>query len=331
MASTVNTAFSEFLKNTVNLDPNQTNNARSSRNWLVTQIHGFSGNDGFPYLYNEKDIFYGSFARKTKIRELDDIDIMIALSAQGGVYYETSGKIEIVVDDRAPNLLTVCHDYTKTINSRKVINKFINKLNSVSQYEKAGISRNAEAATLKLKTYTWNFDIVPCFFTQPEWDGRTYYLIPDGVGNWKKTDPRIDNARTTEINQLHSGKVLNAIRIMKYWNKRPTMPTMPSYLLECLFLTYFNNLTSCPDYIDFVFKDMLEYLTRAVFCSVQDPKNIQGDLNILTFEQMRRISDKAKSDYNKAVQAISIELSGDHKGSIGKWREIFGEAFPQYT
>lgn len=219
----------------------------------------------------------------------------------------------------------------RSATSRKVINKFINKLNTVSQYEKAEINRNLEAATLKLKTYTWNFDIVPCFFTKPEWDGRTYYLIPDGIGHWKKTDPRIDNTRVTEINQKHNGKVLNAIRIMKYWNKRPTMPTMPSYLLECMLLSYFSYGTNCSDYVDIEFKSMLNHLISAVYSSVQDPKNIQGNLNNLTYDQMRKISDKAANDFAVADEAVKLETSGDHKGSINKWRSIFGEAFPQYT
>lgn len=117
MASTVNTAFAEFLKNTVNLDQDQTKTARSSRDWLVNQIHGFSGNDGFPILYNEMDIFFGSFARRTKIRELDDIDIMIALNAQGGSYLETDGKVEITVADNAHDLLALCHEDSKKLNS----------------------------------------------------------------------------------------------------------------------------------------------------------------------------------------------------------------------
>ena len=41
MASTVNTAFDEFMENHVNLDPNQVSKARDSRNWLIKQINTF--------------------------------------------------------------------------------------------------------------------------------------------------------------------------------------------------------------------------------------------------------------------------------------------------
>ena len=82
MAKTVNAAFDEFMKDYVNLDAEKTKKARSSRDWLVEQILSFPDNDSdFPAIYTEKNIFYGSFARKTKKRPLDDIDMMIVLKA----------------------------------------------------------------------------------------------------------------------------------------------------------------------------------------------------------------------------------------------------------
>jgi hypothetical protein len=331
MASTVNNAFAEFLKDKVNLDPDETKNAKGSRDWLVEQIHKFEEKDDFPTLYNEKDIFFGSFARRTKIRELDDIDIMICLHAQGSTYYTFFDRIELTVRDDATTLLELCHENTNKLNSRKVINKFIAKLNEVPQYEKAETNRNKEAATLKLKSYSWNFDIVPCFFTNKEADGRDFYLIPDGNGHWKKTDPRIDNDRTTAINQKHNGKVLNAIRLIKYWNKRPTMPSMSSYLLECIILNFYNSKISCSDYIDFEVRDIILHIKDAVYSTVQDPKNIQGDLNHLSFDERQKISTKALIDYNKAVEAWNYENNKDQESAIKKWKEIFGDDFPNYS
>ena len=47
MASTVNTAFEEFLKDTVRLDSDQTATARKSRDNLVDNLNGFSGDSDF--------------------------------------------------------------------------------------------------------------------------------------------------------------------------------------------------------------------------------------------------------------------------------------------
>ncbi len=282
-------------------------------------------------MYNDIDIYFGSFSRRTKIRELDDIDVMIGLSAQGSSYVDSFGKIELTVPDTAEDLFSLCHDNTYKLNSRKVINKFVSHLKDISQYENAEINRREEAATLKLKSYAWNFDIVPCFFTKPEFDGRTYYLIPDGAGNWKKTDPRIDGQRISSINQTLDGNVLNVIRVMKYWNRRPTMPAMGSYSLECLILDYYASRNSCSKYIDIEVTDMLGHLTSAIYNTIKDPKNIQGDLNVLSYEEKDKISSRARVDYVKAVEAWDKEKAGDHKEAIVKWKEIFGSNFPNYT
>lgn len=333
MVRTVNEAFSVFLRDYVNLDPNQTQLAKSSREWLLSQIRLFPSKDiNFPKLHSEKDIFFGSFARRTKKRELDDIDMMIALNAEGGVYHEFTDTIKIYVSDSANQLKALCFNNTNTLNSRKVINKVINLLNQVPQYEKAEINRDMEAATLKLKSYSWKFDLVPCFFTQKDWLNRDYYLIPDGQGHWKKTDPRIDRNRVTDINQFHDSNVLNVIRLMKYWNQRPTMPSTSSYLIENIILNFYSaQYSKASRYVDLEVPEILEYIHTAIFHPVDDPKRIQGNINHLSYEDKDKISKRAHLDYLKAIEAIALEEKNDHKLSIFKWGEIFGPNFPTYA
>lgn len=87
MATTVNNAFEEFIKDKVNLDQNQTAIARKSRDNLIDNINNFSEDIDFFSVYKDKNLKFGSFARRTKIRELDDIDLMICLSAEGTRMY----------------------------------------------------------------------------------------------------------------------------------------------------------------------------------------------------------------------------------------------------
>lgn len=332
MVITVNEAFDIFLTNYVNLDSYETKSARNSRDWLLSQIHSFPDKDDkFPRLYSEKDIFFGSFARRTKKRELDDIDMMIALSAEGGIYNEFLDRIEIYVSDSSYKLKKLCFDNTNILNSRKVINKFINLLDKVPQYEKAKINRDMEVAKLKLKTYTWFFDIAPCFFTSKDLFGRDYYLIPDGKGYWKKTDPRIDRQRVTEINQFHNGNVLNVIRLIKYWNRRLTMPSMSSYLLENMILDFYSaQYTKASNSVDLEVPKVLQYIQTAIFKQVNDPKKIQGNINKLSREDQDKISNRAYLDYIKSLEARELKDKGEHKLSIGKWREVFGSDFLPY-
>ena len=333
MATTVTQAFNEFLSNKVNLCKDETKIATSSRAWLVDRISEFPESiEKFPLISSEKKIFFGSFSRKTKIRPLDDIDIMICLAPDNCIYYEEYTTIFISVSDVTDRLKVFCNDGSAIINSIKVVNKFVTSLKTVPQYKSATIKRNQEAAVLQLISYDWAFDIVPCFFTPADRFGKSYYLIPDGAGDWKKTDPRIDKNRTQQINQAHDGNILNLIRIMKYWNKRPTMPSIGSYTLETMILNYYNNriFDKASRYVDLEIPSLLEYIQFNIISDIQDPKGIQGNINTLTVEKRNKVSTRARLDKIKAVEARNYESNNCHIYSINKWAEIFGSEFPDY-
>lgn len=327
MATTIDSAFEEFMKNTVNLDPEKTTTARKSRDNLIDNINGFSNDDDFFAVYKERNLKFGSFARRTKIRELDDIDLLICLSAEGTRTYTVATDCIYINgnnNDQKNGLMT---EDTTHLNSTKVTNRFISKLSQLNDYSKAEMHKNHEAATLKMKSYTWNFDIVPCFYTA---EGE--YLIPDGKGNWKKTDPRIDNNRTTEINQKHNGNLLNLIRLVKYWNKRKVTLTIGSYLLECMILKIYDKKATTDNWwIDLEFKDILKTLSDEIKNDIDDPKGIQGNLNDFSKEDREKISTALLDAHNKACSAQEFEINNEIKKAINKWREVLGDSFPEYT
>ncbi|KAB7675662.1 nucleotidyltransferase [Plesiomonas shigelloides] len=328
MPTTVNSAFNQFMADSVNLDSKKTITARSSRDYLKGQVKGLT--DFFP-LYSDKDVNFGSFARRTKIRPLDDIDMIFTLSANGCTWEEgLDGTVYINTPTESPEYKNFRHDSSYRLNSRKVINHFVSKLAVLSQYDKAEIHRNQNAATLKLSSYDWNFDIVPAFFTAEDAQGKTFYIIPDGAGNWIKTDPRLDRQRASDINQQCGGHVLNAIRAIKYWQRRATMPSMSSYLLENLVLNYFEEKGEASQFVDLNVINILQYIKNNIWRDVNDPKEIQGNLNTLSWDEKTKISQKAESDFNTALAAREFEVAGDHKKAIGEWRKVFGNDFPQY-
>ena len=330
MAKTVDAAFSEFMENTVNLYSEDTKTARASRDNLIENICGFSSDNDFFNVYSEHNLKYGSFARRTKIRPLDDIDLMICFSAVNNdqrrtycEYDDTDIHISGIQFDYDNSLVTID---TCDLNSTKVINRLISRLSRLNDYSKAEMHKNQEAATLKLKSYTWNFDIVPCFYTE-----SGVYLIPNGSGNWKKTDPRIDNERTTRINQIHDGRLLNIIRLIKFWNSQKHTVRIPSYMLECMVLSIYENIPQKGRYrLGTEICELFGKLSLSILSSVYDPKGIQGDLNSLYFSDRLKISSALKDANKKAVEAANLEYS-NIKGAIGKWSEIFGNSFPKFT
>lgn len=331
MAS-IYTSINEFSKNFVDLEPDNLAKARGSRKWLVEKIEDFPINDeSFPKIYTaENDVQMGSFSRRTKIRPIDDIDFIIVLNAEGTTYSTSifDGKISMHVPETATRLKALTND-DDTLNSVKLLNKLKNSLKDVPQYDQADIKRNKEAITLKLKSHTWNFDIVPAFLTKPESDGRSYYLIPDGYGNWKKTDPRVDAAKATGINQKREGKVLRYIRLIKYWHRRPIMPNVGSYLLENLVLNYFeNNDVSATE--QSTLRDIFFYLSTNIYYSCPDPKGIQGDLNTLDQDTKNKFATAASLAHSYAKNAIDYTIDDNYKAAHDEWRKVFGGDFPKY-
>lgn len=195
MATTVIAAFNEFMKDTVNLEKADTDDARASRDWLIGKISDFENDEVFPVSYPGIHIAFGSFARRTKIRPLDDIDLMFGLTGQGATYTILSDRVTVTSSGEGSRLHRYRHSGADTVCSVRILNAFKNRLQDIAQYAQADIRRNQEAVTLKLVSKDWNFDIVPCFITSEDAYGKTYYLIPDGNGHWKFTDPRIDRDR----------------------------------------------------------------------------------------------------------------------------------------
>ena len=305
MPYTVNACFDKFIQDTVNLVPERTNRARSSRDWLVSQIVNLANQGKIPPLYGLNHIYYGSFARNTKIRPLNDIDMMIIFNAQGCTTTDVSKGLlrEYPLSLNNPNAICLPNYCDGTLlNSRKMIEGIKKELAAIPTYSNADIHRNQEAVTLKLSSYEWNFDIIPAFHTTTD-----FFVIPDGQGSWKGTDPRIDQDRTTSANKYWDSKLLPIIRLMKYWKEIYWGNKVSSYLFENLIIDWANNNkylrpTTCPQIV----KSVLEHLQNNIMFDYNDPKGFQGNINDTTIQ-----------DYS-------------NESAINKWIEIFKDKFPGY-
>lgn len=95
MAKTINEAFSEFMQNSVDLDPKDVVTARYSRDNLLENI-GELDCRGFFRLYPDVNIQFGSFARKTKKRPLDHVP---EKSNVGGLNGGLNGGLKIELNE----------------------------------------------------------------------------------------------------------------------------------------------------------------------------------------------------------------------------------------
>jgi len=332
MATTVNEAFSIFMRDYVNLDPCIVKAARSSRDNLLSNISEFSNKDDFFNLCEKFNVHFGSFSRKTKIRPLDDIDFMVGISADGATYSSSLGWDKVTIWGNGTNESQIdCTNSDGTLNSTLVLNRFKTMLSDVREYKQSDIKRSGSAVVLTLKSREWNFDIVPCFRTVVETDRKNYYLIPNGKGGWMKTEPTIEKDRITNVNTMHVGKVLDTIRLVKFWNRRGQMPTMASYVIETMILDYFEGRDETPNYIDERFRDVLKYIANNIWNDIYDSKGIEGNINTLTVKEKKKLQERSNTDYTRICDAIYAETQEkDMRKAINIWRNILGHDFPTY-
>lgn len=335
MAKTVTEAFKIFRANSVDLEPSETAKARTSWDFLQNQLRELFGkNSDLPNIKNYS--LFGSFARRTKIRPLDDIDLPVVLDGS-----DISFSPGTYLFEQAPYLFTKNKDSPLKnfenkdgyISSIKVLNNIVSSLQRVSNYKKAEIKRNQEAAVLNLSSYTWTFDIVPAFEFKKFFDKQvSYYVIPDGKGGWMKTDPRVDAESINLLNEKYDKRFLSYLRLLKYWNNVDlNKPKLNSYYFEALVGMVFNGnskeIKTVQEAILYFFKNCPRYLKS----SCPDPKgygpaldkNLESTTKTTLIEEMKDIVFLCE-------KAIYYEGKHRHREAILLWHIIFGQEFPLY-
>jgi hypothetical protein len=332
MPYTVQRAFTLFVTEEVDLSVELTKKARVSRDFLLRQIAGTASEDeSFPKLFGGY-ISFGSFARSTKTLPLDDIDLLLPLDGRGTVvsnvvYDPHSNWLSIT------NLLMPLADFSDEfgyVNSTKVLNKIKSCLSDIRKYKNADIKKNMEAVTLSLPSYDWVFDIVPAV---PIGDGNgniVYYLIPDGTGDWMRTDPRIDAAKCNRVDAQHNKLFRPTVRLLKYWNQRPVAPALPSYYLETLAQKVFSGLppiSSVRVGVERFFNNVNLHLWRPC----PDPKGLGPALDAdISNETKSKVADAMIEAGKNASLALLREQQNENAKAIFWWRKVFGERFPDY-
>lgn len=329
MPYTVAFSFDQYRAKTVDLDPGETVTARKSRDYLVEQLGQLPGRDSaFPPLYGGCQ-YFGSFARKTKVRPLDDIDLLLLLSNKNtsAEFYSGYTYRVRVTDDSC-----VLWRYTDNgyLNSTKVLNKLKASLQTIPSYQKAESKRTGEAVTLKLTSYSWDFDIVPAFPVSDGIGGITHYLMPNGDSRWKRTDPRSDQAAITAANQHHKNILIPLIRVMKYWNTNSrAAPRLMSYYFETILingLEFQSPLSGIRESIPLAFRQ----LANQVMLSCSDPKglgpNLDGDVS---WDTSLKVQKAANTRAQYADWALDYERQGNHIEAIKWWRYTLPD-FPLY-
>lgn len=343
MPRTIYAALSEFSAQHVDLDVVQVGQARASRDFLRKSLIGaMNAGEGIPRMTGGM-IHFGSFARKTKIRPLDDIDLMFlidlgqvqvtasplgfldSLTAQVDVRPWTVNvlKGDFYLQPSAPaRFLTAAGLFNSTV----VLNEIRARLQSIHQYQNSSIARSGVAVAINLASYPWVFDIVPALEVQNYSGQIEYFAIPDGKGGWQKTDPRADARQLSEMNQLSGGRMLRLIRLVKFWNARQGHPVRSHHLevlcVEALRAFFHNDpliaLANC-----FV------RIGHSIHQPCPDPARHLDDLGAyLSWDGKQRFSNLAAAAHQAVHRANADVALGAHASASRELQGIFGPSFP---
>jgi hypothetical protein len=167
-------------------------------------------------------------------------------------------------------------------------------------------------------------EIVPAFLNQ----SNTYtYPNTNGGGNWQSTDPGPEIKAINDINNETNKNLKKACRMMRHFVRANKVP-MGGMLIDTLtarFLRKWEYQDKSFIYYDWLFRDLFFFLSeqdssQTTFVSIGSERRMN---RTGIFER------KAKSAYDTAVEAIESAKNGYEYSAKSKWREIFGNAFPQ--
>ncbi|MEX1365554.1 MAG: nucleotidyltransferase domain-containing protein [Nannocystaceae bacterium] len=279
--STIAQTFQSFLSS-LELTSKQRGDANRQHINLRTQLQ---------QRMSVKDNFLsGSYARKTAIRPLDDIDVFVVLEPKPGFDVTVPvatilGEIKRVLDEIFPN--------------------------------KSALSQN-RSVNLSFSGTKIAYDVVPAFLLRPG-----VYQVPDReTGRWVKTNPKVHATLSTEANERAGKKLKPLIKAIKYANAHHRKPAR-SFQLEVLSWkiletdpgAYFEGLVT-----------LLQGLAARIDDRCMDPANLGPDIRPEP-ARLRAAQEWLVKMAQLATEAKAAEDAKRTSDAHAKLKQIFGPAW----
>ena len=339
----VSQSFEELLTNEINIAEGIRSIASKSQQHLREFLDGESSRDqSFPSILKsiDSDFLGGSFARHTKVRPLDDIDIYLPLDGAALFYVAHDGTPlpYWVASDRLAFynvLLEPRWAIGSLVSSSKLIDGFAAVLKR--RFPNTSIKPDGQAVNVRMtqgasdSSDGLGYDVVPCFSLAPKvGSGQSFYLIADGNNGWIRTNPRID-ANVADVLQDSNGKIFRkVVKIIKYWNLEALDGALSSYFIELAIARLFwaRNVNS-----ESLTK--LSYGVAVGFWAVQQAVANGGQLpwldgapHVVPGTALAGHRLRLSSSTSLACGAWEDEKARRFVSATAKWKQVFGPSFP---
>jgi len=274
------------LLNKINFTPQEVKTVSDAMGNLLSTINSKASEGKIPTSINF--FTYGSISRKTKIKPLDDVDILYVI-----------GKAQKKVGENMHTITQCSYEFTSSdyepnsnISSIILLNKIRNAIKET--YSKSEVKKDKEVVNVYLDSYGVGFDIAPAFDITNE----NYYLIAaaNGTHYWKRTNPFTGNSLIENANRKINGHLINTLKILKYWFMKKKIVSPASYHFECVLANYFNSITfDIPNLFSSIYAALYNINYNSYLKSCPDPFSSSATLTSnLTDSDISKIEEEAK-------------------------------------
>ena len=233
----------------------------------------------------------GSYARQTQIRMDRDIDLLVVLDrrAHWPSYDKRSGRL---VRDL-----------------RKAIKR---------SYPRTKLSDAEVAVVMEMEAL--NFDVVPAFAAP---DG---FVMPDGDGGWKPTNPPY-HFQLMEAHSKLDPRLKPLVKLLKFWNHQNDS-YFDSFHLEMTVQRIWSGRL-IPDYPGAFATTLVSIRALLDYPPFPDPWLPGGRLDGYLWALRRHwAKQRTASDAAGAVRAEAVRLSGREEEALKAWQAVFANEFP---
>lgn len=249
----------------------------------------------------EHDFLTGSYARWTKTKPLQDVDIFCVLKDEERHYRDEPSSV-ILAD-------------VETV--------LVKKYGREKVEPPVAFSVTVNFGVAETDGKVMSFDVVPAFAK------KDYYEVPNPLDSsgWTETNPRVHAEMAVAAHEAYSKEWKGLVRMMKAWNRHNGKPIIPSFLIEVMALQVL--------YGDF--QGDFRYEMKSFFASLADrilerwadPAGFGPDVSDgMNDSQKRNAQQLLLSAQNSAAVAIQLEMQGKQGEALQAWRVLFGSLFP---
>lgn len=297
--SNVRSAFDEFQQRLELTEAEQSTASRQQNDLRARVCHKLGGVD--------RDVLVGSYARRTAIRPLNDIDVFLILAPS--VHLDRHGRDPTHILDRLRTALRSC-------------------------YPPPGpkVQLQGRSANIEFMGTGIGYDVIPAFSLTPAGSNveDMVYEIPDrDRRSWIKTNPERHRQRCVAANERAGGMLNRLIKAAKHWNctQRDANGDKPlrSFHLEVMAYEAFDTR---PTDERRGLRDLFRFLATRIASRCADPAGLGPNVDAgMPPNERLRIQLKLQAAERVASEAIRHEEVGNHIAACNSWRSLLGPEF----